>query len=152
MKSNRTISFFLFLPFLLSFVYLTLSSTPNYTHSFSFSLLPTSCKFSSHTSSSYSSIENHSYISFHFIRQPFAIASFPCITFHFIHQSSHTTNTHSYSHSLSIISCPTPFLSIITITYSSHNNLSHCIPTPFFLPSFIIPIEGTSTAFDLPSL
>ena len=84
----------------------------------------------------YYSIALRSYISFHFIRRPFVIASFTCITFHFIHQSSHTTNVHSYSysHSLSIISYPTPFLSIITITFSSHNNLSHCIPALFFLP------------------
>ena len=42
-------------------------------------------------------------------------------------QSHHSHATNKHSNSFSIISCPNPFLPIITITFSSHNNSSKTV-------------------------
>ena len=83
-----------------------IKNIPNYTHTLFLTI-------SSHILVSkplYYSFAHRFYSFYHFIRQPFAILSLTCISFHISH------------HSHAIISCPHPFLPIITITFSSHNN------------------------------
>ena len=111
--------------------HIVIKNIPNYTHLSPFHFFRQFHRISSSP--------NHFTIHLHTVstpqRQPFDILSFACISCHFISHHSHGTNKHN---SLSIISCPNPFLPIITITFSSHNNSSHCIPTFLFPFSFIL--------------
>ena len=86
-----------------------------------------------------SSSPNHFTIHLHTVstpqRQPFAILSFACISCHFISHHSHGTNKHN---SLSIISCPNPFLPML-LSLSLHTTIHLIASLPFFfLFSFIL--------------
>ena len=99
------------------------------THSFSFLLLPTLPIFITYSPSKrlYSSILHCSYLSFHFIHQPFTISPFTCLPFHFIYQPY---DHHSITQKTFVFSVSTdPFY---TLSSCNHSIISSH-PTPFFL-------------------